>query len=327
VVRASAGSLFHVPMARGVSTLEALETLRERGVRVLATDPDGEDDLFYLDLSIPSAFVFGNEARGLPAEVAAAADATVRVPTAGPVESLNVAAAATVVLFEWARQRREGRRAALETLIAAAAHDIRSPLTAMKGFGFALQRRWEQMTEEQRSTMLAGILHDTDRMDAIVKQLVDAARVVSGNFEIFPEEVAVRALVEDLGHMLSRDPEHPGVVWEGPDVVVFVDRDRLRTTLYAFVESVVWWAREGPVHVSASKGGERLRVRVRRAGTELEPGEIERLFEPRRPGTGAGSKIGLFVARGVAEAQGGSATAEVRGGELAFVLDLPAKRP
>jgi len=327
-VRASAGSMFHVPIVRGVETVPALEQLRERGMRVLATDPEGDEDLFQLDLSTPSAFLFGNEAWGLPKEVAAAADATVRVPIAGGAESLNVAAAATAFLFEWARQRREVRRTALETLIAAAAHDIRSPLTAMKGFGFALQRRWEQMTEEHRSTMLAGILHDTDRMDTIVKQLVDAARVVSGRFEAFPEEVEVKALVEDLGQMLSRDPEHPGVVWEGPDARAFVDRDRLRTTVHAFVESAVWWAREGPVHASASARRERLRVQVWRGGTELESGSVEWLFEPRRPGTGAGSKIGLYVARGVAEAQGGFATAEVRDGALRLALDLPfAKRP
>ena len=74
------------------------------------------------------------------------ADATVRVPHAGRAESLNLAAAATVCLFEWARRRRARAGATLETMIVAAAHDIRSPLTAMKGFGYALEKRWDQMT-------------------------------------------------------------------------------------------------------------------------------------------------------------------------------------
>ncbi len=60
-----------------------------------------------------------------------------------------------------------------------------------------------------------------------------------------------------------------------------------------------------------------------RDGTELTPEDAEGLFAARRPGTGAGSKIGLFVARGVAEAQGGRAWAEVEDGRLSFHLDIP----
>ena len=69
--------------------------------------------------------------------------------------------------------------------------------------------------------------------------------------------------------------------------------------------------------------GERLHVWAWRLGAELAPEDAEALFLPRRPGTGAGSKIGLFVARGVAEAQGGRAWAETDGGRLAFHLVLP----
>ena len=138
----------------------------------------------------PVAFVFGNEAHGLPQEVVRLADATVRVPHAGRAESLNLAAAATVCLFEWAR-RRVGKGAALEALIAAAAHDIRSPLTAMKGFGYALEKRWQQLDDDQRDLMLRGIVHDADRMDQIVRLLVDAARVAAGSFELFPDQTDV----------------------------------------------------------------------------------------------------------------------------------------
>src|SRR5439155_3677505 len=99
---------------------------------------DGAEDLYAADLGGGIAFLFGNEAHGLPKEVAKLADDSVRVPHAGPAESLNLAAAATVCLFEWGRRRR-GTADALETIIAAAAHDIRSPLTALKGSGFALE--------------------------------------------------------------------------------------------------------------------------------------------------------------------------------------------
>jgi TrmH family RNA methyltransferase len=123
-VRASAGSIFHVPLVRDVATPDAIGSVRDLGFRTFAMDPRGSENLYGLDLSGRVAFVFGNEARGLPQDVVRLADATVRVPLAGAAESLNLAAAATVCLFEWAR-RRVGKGAALEALIAAAAHDIR----------------------------------------------------------------------------------------------------------------------------------------------------------------------------------------------------------
>jgi TrmH family RNA methyltransferase len=322
-VRASAGSLFHLPVVRGAPTPAAVAALRGRGCRVLAMDARGQADLYGMDLSGPVAFLFGNEAWGLPGEVAALADGMVRVPIARRAESLNLAAAASVCLFEWARQRRQGRRSALETVIASAAHDIRSPLTAMKGFGFALSSRWEQMSAEHRSLMLQGIVHDTDRMNIIVRQLVDAARIVAGNLELFPQLVELEELVARVAEERRGDPGHPAVRWTGGRVRAFVDPDRLQLILEAFMEAEVWWASEGPVVVSGGVDEGRLVLEVFRAGTELDPEGAGALFEPRPPGTGSGSKIGLFVARGVAEAQGGSATVHVEDG-LRFRLEVPA---
>lgn len=322
-VRASAGSLFHLPVVRGMETSEVVGTLRARGCSVYAMDAAGEADLYHLDLTQPTAFLFGNEAWGLPSEVAALADTTVRVPIPGNAESLNLAAAASVCLFEWARQRREGRRAALETLIASAAHDIRSPLTAMKGFGYALSTRWDQMTEEQRSLMLEGIVYDTDRLNAILRQLVDAARMTAGTLELFPERIGVRGVVEKIASSVARDPDHPPVEWVGDDVEAFIDPERLRLVLEAFAESLVWWTNEGPVHVSASHAGATLRVEAWRQDTEISQEDAEKLFQPRAPGTGSGSKLGLYVALGLAEAQGGDASVAVGSHDLRFVLELP----
>ena len=142
--------------------------------------------------------MFGNEAHGLPQEILDTADHRVRVPQAGRAESLNLAAAATVCLFEWVRRGRAPAET-LEELVAAAAHDIRSPLTAMKGFGYALGKRWVDMTTDQRDLMLNGILHDVDRMDTIVRQLVDVARVMSGRFQPFVELTDVADLVRQIG--------------------------------------------------------------------------------------------------------------------------------
>ncbi len=113
-VRASVGSLFHLPVAVGVpveqAVEQAVEGLRAAGVRILAADGAGEDDLdAELDAGTmggPSAWVFGNEAWGLPEETRALADAVVRVPIHGKAESLNLATAAAVCLYASARAQR-----------------------------------------------------------------------------------------------------------------------------------------------------------------------------------------------------------------------------
>jgi TrmH family RNA methyltransferase len=321
-VRASAGSIFHVPLVRNVATAAAVAGVRERGFAIVAMDMHGEEDLFDAELPAATAFVFGNEAHGLPDEVAELADRRVRVPQAGRAESLNLSAAATVCLFEWVRRGRR-RDGALSAIVAAAAHDIRSPLTAMKGFGYALAKRWEVMDDDQREVMLRGIVHDADRMDTIVRQLVDAARVESGGFEAFHEPTEVAHVVQQVVEQQSRDPDHPTIRWEGEDVSGILDGVRLRTTVLAFVEALVWWGSEGDVEVRASAEDGRVRLVASRAAAPIEGGSLESLFEARAPGTGGGSKIGLYVARRVAEAQGGRAWGEHAGGRLSFHLELP----
>lgn len=113
-VRATAGSVFHLPLVRGIDPVEAVGRLRSAGLRVLAATGDGPERLDDLaaagELSGPTAWVFGNEAHGVAPDVLAAADAAVRIPIYGRAESLNVATAAAVCLYASAvAQRGAGR--------------------------------------------------------------------------------------------------------------------------------------------------------------------------------------------------------------------------
>jgi TrmH family RNA methyltransferase len=102
-VRASAGSLFHVDVVRRAPLDQFITSLQRAGVTVLAADGGGEATLDGLaddgGLAGPVLWLFGNEARGLPADLAALADARVRIPMRGRAESLNLAAAASICLY------------------------------------------------------------------------------------------------------------------------------------------------------------------------------------------------------------------------------------
>ncbi len=104
-LRGSMGSAFRLPHRRGLDTAAVVERLLAGGLAVLATAADGEQRYDEADLRGPSAILVGAEGAGLPAAVLARATARLRVPLAPPVESLNVAVAAALVLYEAARQR------------------------------------------------------------------------------------------------------------------------------------------------------------------------------------------------------------------------------
>lgn len=104
VLRASAGSFFHLPVIEGLSLADAVTAARAAGLQVLATDGSGRVTLgdgaaSAASLAAPTAWIFGNEARGLSPADLALADATVRIPMYGHAESLNLGAAATLCLF------------------------------------------------------------------------------------------------------------------------------------------------------------------------------------------------------------------------------------
>lgn len=105
-VRASAGALFHVPLVIGGNTVQVLDRLGEWGLQRLGTSADAGDPLWDTDLTGPVALVLGNEANGLPADVEASLDDHVSIPMSGRAESLNVGMAATLFVYEAARQRR-----------------------------------------------------------------------------------------------------------------------------------------------------------------------------------------------------------------------------
>jgi RNA methyltransferase, TrmH family len=106
LIRATAGAVFRLPLARGVEVPWLLRELGRREFERLAADPKGEVVYDQVDMRNKIALILGNEASGINSELAEAVDARVAIPMRGGLDSLNVGMAASVLLFEAARQRR-----------------------------------------------------------------------------------------------------------------------------------------------------------------------------------------------------------------------------
>jgi RNA methyltransferase, TrmH family len=107
-LRASAGSIFAIPVVTETDSAAAISALSDAGLAVLATTVDGEVSLDEADLSGPTAWLFGPEAHGLPDDVARLAAHRIRIPMPGSAESLNVASAAAICLYQSATAHRAG---------------------------------------------------------------------------------------------------------------------------------------------------------------------------------------------------------------------------
>lgn len=104
-MKTSAGALNYLPVCRVANLVDAILLLQTMGIQVLATDDQGRDTLYQKDLSLPTAFILGNEEEGVSPTLLRRTDALVKIPLTGKVSSLNVSVAAGVCLFESLRQR------------------------------------------------------------------------------------------------------------------------------------------------------------------------------------------------------------------------------
>ena len=109
VVRSTMGAIFRLPFFYPENFLQTIGEIKKKGIRVFAADLEGSRDYDLEDYTAPSAFLIGNESRGLSEEAKALADRRIFIPMEGKLESLNAAVSAAVLVYEGARQRRRAR--------------------------------------------------------------------------------------------------------------------------------------------------------------------------------------------------------------------------
>ncbi|MGW3497610.1 ATP-binding protein [Streptomyces sp. NPDC001020] len=228
---------------------------------------------------------------------------------------------------EQARALAEGNRIRT-ALLAAVSHDLRTPLSAIKAAVSSLRSDDVAWSEEDQAELLEAIEEGADRLDHLVGNLLDMSRLQTGTVTPLIREID---LDEVVPMALGGVPE-ASVELEIPETLpmVAVDAGLLERSVANLVENAVKYSPpESPVVVSASALAARVEVRVVDRGPGVPDDAKERIFEPfQRYGDaprGTGVGLGLAVARGFAEAMGGTLSAEdTPGGGLTMVLTLRA---
>ncbi|USQ86623.1 sensor histidine kinase KdpD [Streptomyces phaeoluteigriseus] len=228
-----------------------------------------------------------------------------------------------------AKELAEGNRIRT-ALLAAVSHDLRTPLAGIKASVSSLRSDDVEWSEEDRAELLAAIEEGADRLDHLVGNLLDMSRLQTGTVTSIIREAD---LDEVIPMALLGVPEG-SVELDIPETLPMVDVDKglLERSVANVVENAVKYSpQDAPVLVSASAIADRVEVRVVDRGPGVPDEAKARIFEPfQRHGDsprGAGVGLGLAVARGFAEAMGGSLTAEdTPGGGLTMVLGLRASR-
>ena len=247
----------------------------------------------------------------------------VRASRSGRVERLVISLRGTE-----ARDRAEREHA---DLIATVAHELRSPLTGVKGFTSTLLTRWDRFTDEQRRLMLEAVDSDADRLTRLIAELLDVARIDAGRLEL-------RRVPTDLGALVRRRVDARLVT--GIDAGRFdlqiadqmpeawVDPDKVGQVVDNLLENALKHG-DGLVTVTAGQDPDGLVLAVADQGPGVPSGQAHRIFGRFWKGAEpSGTGLGLYVVKGIVEGHGGRvALVPPPHGGARFVVVLPIGDP
>jgi signal transduction histidine kinase len=211
-------------------------------------------------------------------------------------------------------ERRQRLDAARSELVATVSHELRSPLTAVKGFTKTLLAKWDRFTDEQKQQMLATVNADADRVTRLLGELLDVSRIDAGRLQLRRRRVALRPLTERVVDRVGAGTGGSQVEVAVPATLrdLYADEDKIEQILTNLVENAIKYGR-GRIRVSAVEDGDHVRLTVFDEGGGIDRQHLRHLFTKfyrggaeRRTGTG----LGLYISKGITEAHGGKVWAE-----------------
>jgi two-component system sensor histidine kinase KdpD len=217
-------------------------------------------------------------------------------------------------------------------ILRAISHDLRTPLMAILTSASALARPDFVLDASDRAELLDTVLEEARRLDRLIGNLLDLSRLQAGAAEPETELVAVDDLVVEALESLGVDGSRVEVTLPEEPPTVTVDAHQVQRALVNLLENALKYSPANePVSVRVTSTSSEVLLRVIDRGAGVSPGETERIFSPFQRGSGGetvrGAGLGLAIAQGFAEANGGKVWVESHTGQGAtFVLALPLTR-
>jgi len=212
-------------------------------------------------------------------------------------------------------------------------HELRTPMAAVIGAARTLQQRWRELSPEQRESFLDLIAGETNRLAELIGDVLDTSRIEAGTFSFRFRELDLSQLVHDAvaTAQLGQDEVRLLADVRSPLPEIRGDHDRLRQVLTNLIDNAIKYSPVGgEVEVRAYQEDGRVLVDVHDEGPGIAKADQKLIFEKfgrvvgtdgTRPGTG----LGLFIARSIAEAHGGTLdVASAPGRGATFTVKLPA---
>lgn len=231
-------------------------------------------------------------------------------------------------------EERLAREEKLKDFIDIASHELRHPVTLMKGYALTLRDYAERLDADQRKNFLEIISEGADRLDLLIKELLDISRIERGRFSLQKKDVELGVLVRRaVEEMREKTPGRRFRVDVPPDMGARrVDPEKFVRLLVILLDNAVRYSPpDTPVDITAERRGGETVVSVLDRGVGIPEEERELIFErfyqvgDTLHHTTSGMGLGLFIAREIAEAHGGRIWCEPRpGGGSAFRVTLPA---
>jgi signal transduction histidine kinase len=247
-----------------------------------------------------------------------------RAERGGPVRSV-----ALVIRSGRGRARLDRERS---DLVATVAHELRSPLTGVKGFVTTLLSKWDRLNDEQKKLMLRTVGADSERLSRLIAELLDVARIDTGRLPLYPRDVPIGRAVDRVVESVRAASMRPMVADHAdPAAVVRADPDKLAQVLTNLVENAVRHG-EGEVRVSTapiSSPFVGVEVVVDDQGEGIAEEIRARIFTKFwKHGASGGSGLGMYIVHGLTRAHGGTVDiADAPGGGARIVVRWPAEEP
>ena len=214
-------------------------------------------------------------------------------------------------------------------IVSTVSHELRSPLTSVKGYTSLLINRWDRLRDDQKQMMLEQVNHDADRVTRLITELLDISRLETGRLRLRRQLVDLPKLAGSVVEKVRLEyPELDArVEFAEGFPKVYADPDKVEQVLTNLVENACKYGSPTGLRIDAALGEDSVSVSVADRGDGIPAEDLPKVFTKffrRAEGRPTGSGLGLWISRGLVESHGGDLTAESNiGSGSTFTFTLP----